>query len=172
MQLIVDNSFLDQIQDIRDKIFRIAKRLLVSKEEAEDATQDVITKLWQMGESNRKTFRSIEAYSVTMTKNYCLDRLKSKQAQSVSLDESITKSTSESLQNKIEFKDELSFVEYLIDQLPEKERMIIQLREIEQYDFSEIASMLNLPEGTVRVYLSRIRKKLRGQFLEIENHGN
>lgn len=172
MQLIVDNSFLDQIQDIRDKIFRIAKRLLVSKEEAEDATQDVITKLWQMGESKRKTFRSIEAYSVTMTKNYCLDRLKSKQAQSVSLDESINKSTSESLQNKIEFKDELSFVEYLIDQLPEKERMIIQLREIEQYDFSEIASMLNLPEGTVRVYLSRIRKKLRGQFLEIENHGN
>ena len=59
----------------------------------------------------------------------------------------------------------------LIDSLPEKERIIIQLREIEQYDFNEIASILNLPEGTVRVYLSRIRKKLRKQFIEIQNHG-
>ena len=43
----------------------------------------------------------------------------------------------------------------------EKERMIIQLREIEQYDFDEIASILNLPEGTIRVYLSRIKKKIK-----------
>lgn len=50
--------------------------------------------------------------------------------------------------------------------------MIIQLREIEQYDFNEIASVLNLPEGTIRVYLSRTRKKLRKQFTEIQNHGN
>ena len=76
------------------------------------------------------------------------------------------------LQNKIELRDELKWVEQLIDQLPEKERILIQLREIEQYEFEEIASILNLPEGTVRVYLSRIRKKLRKQFLEIQNYGN
>ena len=76
MQLTVDNSFINQIQDLRDKIYRIAKRLLISTEEAEDATQDVIVKLWQMGESKRSDFKSMEAYSVTMTKNYCLDRLK------------------------------------------------------------------------------------------------
>jgi RNA polymerase sigma-70 factor (ECF subfamily) len=78
---------------------------------------------------------------------------------------------SDSLQTKIEKTDELNWVGTLIDQLPERERMIIQLREIEQYDFDEIASILNLPEGTVRVYLSRIRKKIRKQFLEIQNHG-
>ena len=66
----------------------------------------------------------------------------------------------------------MKWVEQLIDQLPEKERILIQLREIEQYEFEEIASILNLPEGTVRVYLSRIRKKLRKQFLEIQNYGN
>jgi RNA polymerase sigma-70 factor (ECF subfamily) len=63
-------------------------------------------------------------------------------------------------------------VQELIDRLPEKERLIIQLREIEQYDFNEIASILNLPEGTIRVYLSRIRKKLRKQFIELQNHEN
>lgn len=172
MQLTADRTFLNDIDQIRDKIFRITKRILISQEEAEDATQEVIVKLWQMDAAKRNGFRSIEAYSVTMAKNYCLDRLKSKQAQNLSLNEKIGNSKmSDSLQTKIEQTDELNWVGNLIDQLPERERMIIQLREIEQYDFDEIASILNLPEGTVRVYLSRIRKKIRKQFLEIQNHG-
>jgi RNA polymerase sigma-70 factor (ECF subfamily) len=124
-----------------------------------------------MDESKRNGFKSLEAYSVTMAKNYCLDRLKSKQAQNLSLDERYRGSVSDSLTKKIEQRDDLNWVGKLIDELPEKERMIIQLREIEQYDFDEIASILNLPEGTIRVYLSRIRKKLRKQFLDIQNHG-
>ncbi len=171
MQLTADRSFFNQIEEIRNKIFRITKRILVSQEEAEDATQEVIVKLWQMDESKRNGFKSLEAYSVTMAKNYCLDRLKSKQAQNLSLDERYSGSVSDSLTKKIEQRDDLNWVGKLIDELPEKERMIIQLREIEQYDFDEIASILNLPEGTVRVYLSRIRKKLRKHFLDIQNHG-
>lgn len=171
MQLTADRSFFNQIEEIRNKIFRITKRILVSQEEAEDATQEVIVKLWQMDESKRNGFKSLEAYSVTMAKNYCLDRLKSKQAQNLSLDERYSGSVSDSLAKKIEQRDDLNWVGKLIDELPEKERMIIQLREIEQYDFDEIASILNLPKGTVRVYLSRIRKKLRKQFLDIQNHG-
>ena len=172
MQLTADRTFLNDIDQIRDKVFRITKRILISQEEAEDATQEVIVKLWQMDAAKRNGFSSIEAYSVTMAKNYCLDRLKSKQAQNLSLNEKIGNSKmSDSLQTKIEQTDELNWVGNLIDQLPERERMIIQLREIEQYDFDEIASILNLPEGTVRVYLSRIRKKIRKQFLEIQNHG-
>ena len=172
MQLTADRTFLNDIDQIRDKVFRITKRILISQEEAEDATQEVIVKLWQMDATKRNGFRSIEAYSVTMAKNYCLDRLKSKQAQNLSLNEKIGNSKmSDSLQTKIEQTDELNWVGNLIDQLPERERMIIQLREIEQYDFDEIASILNLPEGKVRVYLSRIRKKIRKQFLEIQNHG-
>jgi RNA polymerase sigma-70 factor (ECF subfamily) len=172
VQLTADRTFLNDIDQIRDKVFRITKRILISQEEAEDATQEVIVKLWQMDAAKRNGFSSIEAYSVTMAKNYCLDRLKSKQAQNLSLNEKIGNSKmSDSLQTKIEKTDELNWVGTLIDQLPERERMIIQLREIEQYDFDEIASILNLPEGTVRVYLSRIRKKIRKQFLEIQNHG-
>jgi RNA polymerase sigma-70 factor (ECF subfamily) len=171
VQLTADRSFFNQIEEIRNKIFRITKRILVSQEEAEDATQEVIVKLWQMDESKRNGFKSLEAYSVTMAKNYCLDRLKSKQAQNLSLDERYSGSVSDSLAKKIEQRDDLNWIGKLIDELPEKERMIIQLREIEQYDFDEIASILNLPEGTVRVYLSRIRKKLRKHFLDIQNHG-
>jgi len=171
VQLIADQQFLDQIQAMRDKIFRITKRMLVSQEEAEDATQDVIVKLWSLGSEKRDRYKSMEAYTVTMAKNYCLDRLKSKQAQVLSFDDSIRVPKTLSLQKEIELTDEFNWVTQLIDQLPEKEKMIIQLREIEHYDFDQIATILEIPEGTVRVYLSRIRKKLRKQFLEIQNHG-
>jgi len=160
MQLTADKQFLDQIQGIRDRVFRVAKRILISKEEAEDATQEVILKLWNMEESNRKSFNNLEAYTITMAKNYCLDRIKSKQAQVLSLNEQFQSQPSPSLQKQIEVSNEMEWVVKLIDQLPERERMILQLREIEQYEFDQIASLMEIPEGTVRVYLSRIRKKI------------
>ena len=171
MQLTADKQFLNQIQGIRDRIFRITKRILISHEEAEDATQEVIIKLWKMDKDKLESFKNIEAYSITMAKNYCLDRLKSKQAQVLSLNEKLAVKQSDSLQKQIEVSDQMDWVEKLIEQLPEKERLILQLREIEQYDFDQIASILEIPEGTVRVYLSRIRKKIKKQFLQIQAHG-
>ncbi|MBL6661707.1 MAG: RNA polymerase sigma factor [Flavobacteriaceae bacterium] len=171
MQLTADKQFLDQIQGIRDRVFRVAKRILISKEEAEDATQEVILKLWNMEESKRKSFNNLEAYTVTMAKNHCLDRIKSKQAQVLSLNEQFQSQPSPSLQKQIEVSNEMEWVVKLIDQLPERERMILQLREIEQYEFDQIASLMEIPEGTVRVYLSRIRKKIKKQFIEIQSHG-
>jgi RNA polymerase sigma factor (sigma-70 family) len=171
MQLTANKQFLDQIQGIRDRVFRVAKRILISKEEAEDATQEVILKLWNMEESKRKSFNNLEAYTITMAKNHCLDRIKSKQAQVLSLNEQFQSQPSPSLQKQIEVSNEMEWVVKLIDQLPERERMILQLREIEQYEFDQIASLMEIPEGTVRVYLSRIRKKIKKQFIEIQSHG-
>ena len=87
VQLITEKKFLDQILEMRNKIFRITKRILVSHQEAEDAKQEVILKLWNIDPEKRSSYKSVEAYSITIVKNYCLDRLKSKQANSISLDE-------------------------------------------------------------------------------------
>jgi len=72
-------EFMQLINPFKDKVFRIAKRLLVSTEEAEDATQEVLVKLWNKNESLEQ-YNSVEALAMTMTKNYCLDQLKSKRA--------------------------------------------------------------------------------------------
>lgn len=173
MLLSIENKFLDDIISFKDKMYRMAKRLLVSSEEAEDATQEIIVKLWQMPESKLTEFRNLEAYSMSMIKNYCLDRLRSKQAARTSLDDShMHLIKSENLERVLDAKDSMNWVVKLIDELPEQERMIIQLREIEQFDFEKIATILSLPEGTVRVYLSRARKKIRNAFLNIENYGS
>lgn len=172
MQLIAEKPFLNQLLSLRDKIFRITKRMLISKEEAEDATQEVIVKLWQMDPEKRESFKSMEAYSITMAKNYCIDRLKSKQAQNLSLNEEIYVSKEQrSLLREIEGVNEMEWVSQLINGLPERDRMIVQLREVEQYDYEEIGEILDLPPATVRVYLSRIRKKLKKEFTAIQNYG-
>jgi len=79
-----ESDFLKVIKPFKDKVFRLAKRLLVSREEAEDATQEVIFKLWKNKEKI-SDYKNIEAFAMTMTKNYCYDRLKSKQASNLTL---------------------------------------------------------------------------------------
>ena len=62
------NEFLLLVTPFKDKIFRLAKRLLVSTEEAEDATQEVLVKLWNRNK-NLSGYNSVEALAMTMTKN-------------------------------------------------------------------------------------------------------
>ena len=66
-------EYLKIITPFKDKIFRIARRLLVSVEEAEDATQEVLLKLWNHRQKF-KDYKSPEAFAMTMTKNWCFDR--------------------------------------------------------------------------------------------------
>jgi RNA polymerase sigma-70 factor (ECF subfamily) len=70
-------AFLDKINPVKDKMYRLALRLLVSKEAAEDATQEVILKLWNR-KQKIKDYTNIEAFAMTITKNHCLDELKAK----------------------------------------------------------------------------------------------
>ena len=98
VQLIADKKFINQIQEMRDKIFRITKRILVSHQEAEDAKQEVILKLLNIDPEKQSSFKSVEVYSIAIAKNYCLDRLKSKQANSFSIDERIPFPDSSSLE--------------------------------------------------------------------------
>ena len=53
----------------------------------------------------------------------------------------------------------------LMDQLPEQQRMIFNLYEVEGYNHEEIAEMLNIPEGTSRTYLMRAKKRLKALYM-------
>lgn len=163
-------EFANIVTPFKDKIFRVAKRLLVSIEEAEDATQEVLTRLWVKNEQLLR-YRSIEALAMTITKNYCLDQLKSKRASNLQLVHNNYNDESVNLSKEIENKDSLQWVEKIIDKLPEQQRLIVQMREIEEYEFSEIADILEMNETAVRVALSRARKVIREKMLEKHQYG-
>ncbi len=167
---MTQTEFLNIVMPFKDKVFRLAKRLLVSTEEAEDATQEVLLKLW----NNKKKigeYKNVEAFSMTMTKNFCFDKLKSKQAQNLKIVHSNYEEKNTPLQKQVELNDSVSWVAKIIEDLPEQQKMIIQLRDIEDYDFDEISKMLDMNNTAVRVALSRARKTIREKLTNTHSYG-
>ena len=164
------NDFVLLINTFKDKVFRLAKRLLISTEEAEDAVQEVMVKLWYKNES-LGNYNNIEAVAMTMTKNYCLDQLKSKRAGNIQITHTNYTNREAGLDKIVEDNDSLNWVEKSINQLPEQQRLILQLRDIEQYDFEEIAKIMSMNETAIRVALSRARKTIREFMIKTHQHG-
>lgn len=164
------NEFMQLVSPFKSKIFRVAKRLLVSVEEAEDATQEVLVKLWTKNES-LSAYTSVEALAMTMTKNYCLDQLKSKRAGNLRIVHNNFTDREAPLQKQVEDTDTMSWVEKVINQLPEQQRLIVQMRDIEQYEYEEIAKILEMNETAIRVALSRARKTIREFMTKTHRYG-
>lgn len=163
-------DFVKLVMPFKDKVFRLAKRLLVSNEEAEDATQEILLKLWK-NKTQFEKYRNIEAFSMTMTKNFCLDRLKSKHAQNLKIVHSNYQDENASLQKQVEVSDSIDWVSKIIEELPNQQKIIVQLRDIEDYDFEEIAKMLDMNETAIRVALSRARKTIREKLTHTHRYG-
>ena len=164
------SDFLNVVMPFKDKLYRLAKRLLVSKEEAEDATQEVLLKLWSKNESMAE-YKNVEAFAMTMTKNFCLDRLKSKQASNLKLVHSNYQDENTSLQKQLEAEDSVRWMERIMDTLPEQQKMVLQLRDVEQYEFEEICELLDMKPTAVRVTLSRARKTVREELAKKHSYG-
>ncbi|MDT0554716.1 RNA polymerase sigma factor [Patiriisocius hiemis] len=162
-------DFIATILPSKDKLYRLAKRLLVSSDEAEDAVQEVFLKLWK-GKHKIKEYKNPEAFAMTMTKNYCLDRLKSRQASNLKIVHSNYPTTG-NLQKQVEANDGVSLVFKIMETLPEKQKIVLQLRDVEQFEYYEIAEILESNETAVRVALSRARKAVREELLKQYNYG-
>ncbi|MBT8178176.1 MAG: RNA polymerase sigma factor [Eudoraea sp.] len=167
---MTQSEFLNVVMPFKDKLYRLAKRLLVSSEEAEDATQEILMKLWTNNKAMAK-YKNVEAFAMTMTKNFCLDRLKSKQSSNLKLVHSNYEDGSSSLQKQVEARDSVNWVERIMEELPEQQKIVLQLRDVEEYDYDEIAELLEMKPTAVRVTLSRARKAVREKLLEKHRYG-
>ena len=164
------SDFMKVVTPFKGRVFRLAKRLLVSTEEAEDATQEVLVKLWN-NKSKLEAYSSVEALAMTITKNYCLDQLKSKRASEMRIVHSNYSDRQAGLHQQAEDRDSWSWVEKIMETLPEQQKLIMQMRDIEQYEFEEIAKIMDMNETAVRVALSRARKTLREELTKTHSYG-
>jgi RNA polymerase sigma-70 factor (ECF subfamily) len=76
-----------------------------------------------------------------------------------------------SLESQLEAKDSLDWVEKAINELPEQQKLIIQMRDVEEYDFEEIAKIMEMNETAIRVALSRARKTIRAFMVKTNDYG-
>ena len=164
------NEFMFLVNPFKDKLFRMAKRLLVSTEEAEDATQEVLVKLWNKNESLDQ-FNSLEAVAMTMTKNYCLDQLKSKRASNMKIVHNNFTDREPGLDKKVEDIDTWNWVEKIMNDLPEQQKLIVQMRDIEEMEFEAMSIILEMNEQAIRTALSRARKIIREKMIKTHHYG-
>jgi len=159
-------EFKIKVFPLKNKLYRLAKRLLDDPEEAQDIVQEVFIKLWNRRESLDE-YRSVEALAVVTTRNLCLDKLKAKRYPTENLEnlKSDIPEPDAGMERRTEQIDLVEKIKEIISTLPEQMKTIMQLRDIEGYDFSEIADIVNMSENTIRVNLSRARKKVRDILL-------
>lgn len=153
-------EFKKELLPVKNKLFRLASILLANRQEAEDAVQEVYLKMWDMRNDLGK-YKSKEALMMTITRNHCLDKLKSKRNRAVSLNEEINASADHNIEKHSEYSDLVRKVKSIIVKLPEQQKTIIHLRDIEGYDYEEIVKITGFDMNYVRVNISRGRKKIR-----------
>jgi RNA polymerase sigma-70 factor (ECF subfamily) len=165
-------SFKSAVFPIQGKLYRFAKVMLGNAEEAEDAVQEVLLKLW-LNRQNLKNYRSVEALAMIITKNQCLDKLKSahwkRTEVGVTTEFEHTQDTPYKITEQNNSKEVLI---KLMQTLPEQQKLIIHLRDIEEYSYEEIEKITGLCINNIRVSLSRARKSIREQFTKVNAYGS
>ena len=165
-------TFRTDILPLKDALYRLALRITMNREEAEDVVQETLIKLWNRREQWNE-IENIEAFAMTVCRNLALDHMKSRENQHVSLDDSealpsgtvaVFSSPSPTPFDDAVNQDHLALVHQIISSLPEKQRSCIQLRDIEGKTYKEIAEILSISEEQVKVSIFRARQAIRDRF--------
>ena len=164
-------SFRNDILPLQDKLFRLALRITLDRAEAEDVVQDTMIRVWNKRDEWQQ-FESVEAYCLIVAKNLAIDRSQKKDAQNVELTPEMAEEADTSgPYDRLVNNERMKIIHRLIDELPEKQRLIMQLRDIEGESYKDIAKVLQLTEEQVKVNLFRARQKVKQRYIEIDEYG-
>ena len=151
---------------VKDAAYRYAVSLLHNPAEAEDLVQDLYEKLWWRRLLLRQSgFRSLV---LTSTRNMALDCLRERERRRLITD--IGEATGQGVELK-EPSDEVAIIKRIISSLPDREREVIHLRDVEEMEFTDIAEVVGSNVAAVRMAHSRARQRVREEFSKIMNYG-
>lgn len=164
-------SFRDNILPLKDKLFRLALRITFDSSEAEDIVQDTLIKVWDKRDEWQQ-IESIESYCMTITRNLAIDRSQKIEARNMELTPEAQEMPDTLTPEKLFEQDEqLRLIHQAINSLPEKQRTIVQLRDIEGKSYKEIAEILGITEEQVKVNLFRARQRIKTEINGINDYG-
>lgn len=155
-------TFKNTVFCLKDEMYRFAKRFVMSSDEAEDVVQDLMMKFWQKKEEIA-AFSNLKSYALKSVKNECLNRLKHHDVKMGFADFQLHRSE----QYQWEPNNLKEHIIGFINRLPDKQKAVIHLKDVEEYEVSEIAEMLEMEENAVRVNLMRARTKIREQIRQL-----
>lgn len=159
--------FQEQIFPIRHKLFRFALRITGNSHEAEDVVQEVMEKVWKTDPDMAATVMNWEAWCMTLTRNRSLDKARSLSLRRTTPIEGASEQRADgaSPAQAAENRDMAARIKTMMQELPEKQKLVMHLRDIEELTYEEIAETLAISLEQVKVNLHRARKTVRERML-------
>ena len=153
------------ILPLKNILYRLALRITLNSQEAEDVVQDVIIKMWKMGE-RLNDVENLESYALRLTRNLSIDRQRMKVNQAESFDEleDFNGGISNSIESRLEQQERIDSIRDIMMQMPEKQRSVMQLRDFEGKIYKEIALALEISEDQVKVNIFRARQFVKSRI--------
>lgn len=167
-------SFKNDVLPLKNKLYRLALRITLNNAEAEDVVQETMIKIWNRREQWNE-IESMESFCMTVCRNLSLDRNRKAGNDNESLDEGGSDTPDLSYASNPEEQaidnDSVDIVKKLINRLPEKQRTVIQLRDMEGKSYKEISKIMEISEEQVKVSLFRARQTIKKKFSETDSYG-
>ena len=164
-----EKEYIEFISGLHNTVYRLARSIITDDVDAEDIVQDIFERVWRARDAVLNSSFP-RAYVCRMAHNLAIDHQRARlRVQSIAISEQ-TETTSDG-DKETNTKDIAALTHKLIQQLPERQRLAIHMRDIEGYELEEIAHILDSDEANVRVNLSRARKSIREHLIKIMNYG-
>lgn len=150
----------------KDKLYRFALNIVGNTYDAEDIMQELLIKIWNRIDQYNE-IENKEAWCMTVTRNMAIDKTRNRREASQDIsDFHYLRDSDDTQDKKLEDAERFGSIMALVNQLPEKQRMILHLRDVEGYTYQEIADMTESTLDFVKVSLHRARKTLKDELLK------
>lgn len=165
-------AFQNRVLPVKNKLFRFALHMLGNEDEAKDVIQEVFIRVWK-GRDKLADIENMEAWCMRITKNLSLDKLRLQKRMKIQATyESVTIQHPDVTPDvRAELHESMQNITQLMAGLPEKQRQIIHLRDVEGYTYNEICDILELDMNQVKVNLFRARNAVREKLMKINAYG-
>jgi RNA polymerase sigma factor (sigma-70 family) len=166
-----NNAFRYLVANYQRLVSHVVGRVVQRQDEVEDICQEVFIKVFRKlkrfrGESKLSTWIATIAYNTSIS----YVRKQARRGEQ-SYDEKpalIASEIDSSLNQKIVEKEEAKkYLMMMIETLPVNYRTVLTLYHLEEFSYKEIEQITGMPEGTIKSYLSRARKLLKGKLEKV-----
>ncbi|MEM9328336.1 MAG: RNA polymerase sigma factor [Bacteroidota bacterium] len=152
-----------------DSLFRFALSILKEPEAAKDAVQDCLVKIWKKRDQLDEV-DNVQAWAFRVVKNHCLDIVRGSR-HTEGLEHTYTLSDGQTADFDLLYQDQEQWLQRVLARLPEKQRQIFHLREVEEMSYQEIAQVMEITMSEVKVSLHRARGTVRSSMQKVETYG-